>query len=622
MCGIGGYWGEGDKKTLLGMTEALSRRGPDDHGTWQQGKFGLAHTRLSIIDLSEAGHQPMESSTGRTVIVFNGEIYNYRELKRELESTYAFRGESDTEVILALFEERGAKAFELLNGMFAFALWDREAEVLYLVRDRLGKKPLYWGLFGGTLIFGSELKALMRHEKFKKELDPHALQLYLTYECVPTPYSIFKNVRKVHAGGYVAFSQNLIPREELYWTRPQESLDIPFSEALSLLDEKLSRAVEQRLISDVPLGVFLSGGIDSSTIAYYAQKASAAPVKTFSIGFTDKDFDESEYAKRVARALGVAHTMEFFSPSRCIELIPEVFAYIDEPLADTSALPTYLLSSFTKQHVSVALGGDGADELFAGYPTFQAEALLRVYTSIPALLRRAFEALVKVLPVSHSYFSLDFRLKKFIEGVDTPAPYRHQEWLAAFTEEGARSLVRQELRASWHGSPYAHLDQFFRRGTSRGEFLNDVLWSYLRTYCMDEVLAKVDRTSMAHGLEVRAPFLDHTVVEFVQNLPYRYKFHALSGKRILKRLMEGKLPREILRRRKQGFAVPLGRWLRSELKPLSHELLSKQALEKSGCFDYTNVRRLLEEHEEGHKDHRKKLWTLMVFQLWFNAWAR
>ena len=622
MCGIGGFYGDGDEATLAGMVEALSRRGPDDQGTWCKGKVGLAHTRLSIIDLTHAGHQPMTSASGKTSIVFNGEIYNFRELRRGLRECYRFQSSTDTEVILALYEKEGTKAFAALNGMFAFALYDHGTGSLFLVRDRTGKKPLYWGVFNGTLIFGSELKALMQHKKFKKEIDPFALELYLTYECVPTPYSVFKGVRKVQAGGYVEFSPGKEPREEPYWELPREGSRVSFPDALAELDRVLAAAVERRLVSDVPLGVFLSGGIDSSTIAYYARQAVGTSLKTFSIGFTDRDFDESGYARDVANRLGVEHTMEYFSPSRCIELIPEIFAYVDEPLADASALPTYLLSSFTKRHVSVALGGDGADELFAGYPTFQAEALLGVYRALPAWLRKPLEAAVRALPVSHTYFSLDFKLKKFIEGIGVPARYRHQHWLAAFAEDEARTVASRELRVHWQGGAYAHLDQFFRDGVSRDGFSNDILWSYLRTYCMDHVMAKVDRTSMAHALEVRAPFLDHEVVELVSSMPYSYKFRHFGGKYILKKLMRGKLPSRILTRRKQGFAVPLGRWLRAELRPLVEETLSRKAIEESGFFEPREVTRLVGEHQALRADHRKKLWALIVFQLWYKKWAR
>ena len=619
MCGIGGFWGEGDATTLERMTTALARRGPDDCGTHVEERLGLAHTRLAIIDLSKGGHQPMTSATGNTTIVFNGEIYNYRELKKQV-SGYAFRSESDTEVILAIFEHEGPKSFERLNGMFAFALFDHRSQKLYLVRDAMGKKPLYWAIFDGTLIFGSELKALMQHEKFKKEIDPAAVRMYLTYECVPTPYSIFKGVKKLEAGGYVKFCPTEGSHENVYWNPTRETNRISFDEAKDELDARLRMAVERRLIADVPLGIFLSGGIDSSTIAWYAQNVSQAPIKTFSIGFTDKDFDESTYATMVAQHIGVEHTMEFFSAERCIDLIPEVYAYLDEPIADASALPTYLLSAFTRKYVTVALGGDGADELFAGYPTFQAEKIFELYRRVPQALRAGIlEPLIHSLPVRHSYFSLDFRLKKFLEGVHAPPRYRHQHWLGAFSDEEATTLLKKELGETH--SPYEHLDQFFRDHSNKGEFLNDILWSYLRTYCMDQVLAKVDRMSMAHGLEVRAPFLDAEVVTFVQNLPYEYKFKGLTGKYILKKLMHGRLPSGILNRRKRGFAIPVGRWLQSELRPLMREILSKERLAKSGFFESAIVERLMDEHERGLADHRKKLWTLLVFQLWYDKWA-
>jgi asparagine synthase (glutamine-hydrolysing) len=598
------------------MCGVLRRRGPDDRGVWQGKRVGFAHTRLSIIDLSDGGHQPMR--TGHTSIVFNGEIYNYKELKKEVRS-YSFQSESDTEVILALFEQEGVRAFDRLRGMFAFALYDARDASLYLVRDRLGKKPLYWGFFDGTLLFGSELKALMQHSAFKKEIDPEAVRMYLTYECVPTPFSIFKGVRKVRPGGYVIFSGGEGAREELYWTLPHEPSRLSFDEARLELDGKLADACSSRLVSDVPLGVFLSGGIDSSTVAYYAARASRESLKTFSIRFTDADFDESPYAEMVAKTLGVEHATESFSASRCIELIPDVFSYLDEPLADASALPTYLLSSFAKQHVSVVLGGDGADELFAGYQTFQADRFLRYYAKLPRTLRSLVEPIVRALPVSHKYFSLDFMLKRFIGGVSVPPRYRHQHWLSGFSESDA-GVLRRDFQTGTR-APYAHLDQFFD-GRPAGEFQNDVLWSYLRTYCMDHVLVKVDRMSMAHALEVRAPFLDHSLVTFVQNLPYDFKFRGLTGKYILKRLMRGRLPRAVVHRRKRGFAIPLGRWLQKELKPLSRELLSRDSLAQSGFFDPSAVETLLAEHEEGYQDHRKKLWTLMAFQLWYNRWAR
>lgn len=622
MCGIAGFVGTGDKDTLERMSIALARRGPDDRGIFLGKGFGFAHTRLSIIDLSDGGHQPMESGSGRTSIVFNGEIYNYRDLKEKLRGSYSFKSESDTEVILALYERDGVAAFSKLAGMFAFALFDHEKNELVLVRDRMGKKPLYYTLIDGTLIFGSELKALMQHPIFKKEIDPEALRHYLVYECVPTPRSIFNGVKKVEAGGYLSFTKGVM-RGSLYWNIPRRTVDMSILDAMQVLDTKIADAVKSRLVSDVPLGVFLSGGLDSSTVAYYAREAVGSDLETFSVGFTDPDFDESEYARTVARELGVRHTEEKFSPEKCIELIPEVFSYLDEPIADPSALPTCLLSAFAKKHVSVALGGDGADELFAGYPTFQAEALVRTYEMIPKALRNSLiEPLVRSLPVNHTYFSLDFKLKKFIEGVDVSSRYRHQQWLSAFTPEESLAMLSPDMKEAAGGSPYTHLDQFFRGDGAHETFMNDVLLSYLRTYCMDEVMVKVDRMSMAHGLEVRSPFLDHTVVEFVLNLPYDFKFRHMKGKYILKEMMRGRLPDRIIDRRKKGFAVPVGRWLLAKLKPLAHDLLSKEAIEKSGVFDPKWAGQLLAEHESGVADHRKKLWTLMAFQLWYRNWAR
>ena len=606
MCGIGGFVGAGDEGTLGKMTAALARRGPDDHGSYLKGSVGLAHTRLSIIDLSASGHQPMESTTGHTIITFNGEIYNFGELRRDIEAHggYRFKSNTDTEVILALYERYGVEAFSRLNGMFAFALWDAREKSLILVRDRLGKKPLYWGVFGDTLIFGSELKSLMCHPDFKKEIDPWAVQLYLTYEYVPTPLSIFKGVRKLSPGSYLVYKRGAKPAEKCFWNITRSQSNLSFDEALRQLDHLLEASVARRLVSDVPLGVFLSGGLDSSTIAYYAGRVSKEQVKTFSIGFTNSDFDESAYATEVARALGVSHTTEHFSPERCMDLIPEVFSYLDEPIADSSLMPTYLLSQFTRKHVTVALAGDGSDELLAGYPTFKAEALVNYYKHIPETLRRQLiEPIIQALPVRHSYFSFDFKLKRFLEGVETDPRHRHQRWLGAFSDIEARELLD---RGGTQPSPYEHLNAFFPTQSSREEFLNDLLWSYARTYLMDEVLVKVDRASMAHGLEVRAPFLDYTLVEFLQSLPYHYKFHRGTGKYILKRLMEDKLSRNIVYRKKQGFAVPLGRWLKKELKPLSDELLGRRAIEKSGFFDAEKEAKVKSAHAQGARDKRTK----------------
>lgn len=612
MCGIAGFLGQGDDAMLSQMCATLARRGPDDHGTYVSGAVGLSQARLSIIDLSEGGHQPMKSGSGRTVITYNGEIYNYRELKQELAGSYAFKSESDTEVILALYEAYGEAGFSKLDGMFAIALYDSVQEALYLVRDRLGKKPLYWGIHNGTLLFASELKALMRHESFRKEIDRAALEMYVAYEYIPTPHTIFKNTYKVPPASYVRYVRGTEPVTREYWSLPKNTSADSYGEAIEKTDTLLARAVEKRLVSDVPLGVFLSGGIDSSTVAYYA--AQAGETRTFSIGFDEPDFDESAHARTVAEALGTVHTEEIFSASRCMELVSEVFSYLDEPIADASILPTYLLAGFTRQHVTVALGGDGGDEVFAGYPTFQAEQFVGAYNAIPTALRRAvIEPAINALPTRESYMSIDFRLKKFLDGASAPVHERHQKWLGAFVDTHERSHLLSNPASDVFAPVKAYVDALPDSG-------NGILWSYVRTYLMDEVLVKADRASMAHGLEVRAPLLDTALLEYVFSLPYSYKFKGGTGKRLLKSVMHGKLPQSIIDRKKKGFGIPLSRWLRYDMNALMHELLSSAALKKSDVFSGPAVQRLIDEHESGTRDNRKKLWTLMVFQMWHNAW--
>ncbi|MBI2030855.1 asparagine synthase (glutamine-hydrolyzing) [Candidatus Kaiserbacteria bacterium] len=625
MCGIAGFAGkESDPSVLRAMADSLARRGPDAFGVWhsKDGHVGLAHTRLAIIDLTDAGAQPMHDASGRYVITFNGEIYNFKALRQELERSYPFKGHSDTEVILAAYTAWGVEAFKRVDGMFAIALYDAHTGELVLARDRMGKKPLYWTLADGVFLFGSELKALMAHPAFRREIDPESVNLFLAYEYVPTPHSIFKGVQKLSPGSFLRYTKGAQPKEEVFWQPPTQRSDMSFEEASQTLDKLLEKSVEQRLVADVPVGVFLSGGIDSSTVAYYAARTLGRRLKTFSIsvGFSGSDQGEAGYAAAVAQALGVDLSVEQFSEKECLDLIPEVFAYVDEPLADASILPTYLLSGFTRKHVTVALGGDGADELFAGYPTFDAENLARIYTRLPRIARQQIiEPLIRKLPVSHSYLSLDFKLKKFLDGVSADPRYRHQRWLGAFGPEDIREVLTPAYRTSGF-SPYTMLDQYFTGEKEYDTYMNEVLWSYARTYLMDQVLVKVDRASMAHGLEVRAPFLDREMVEFAFSLPYSYKHHGFTGKYLLKKLMAEKLPKAVIQRPKRGFGIPIGRWLQKELTPLSHELLSRQSLEKSGIFDWRVAERLLDEHESGVRDHHKKLWTLLAFQLWYDTW--
>jgi len=620
MCGIAGFAGNGDRTTLEKMAGTLARRGPDDHGVYHDGHVGLTNTRLSVIDLSPLGHQPMENDSGDVIVVFNGEIYNFKELRAELEKTgrYRFRSHSDTEVLLHLYEEYGEDSFKQLRGMFAIALYDRRRAKLLLVRDHLGKKPLYWGIFQGTLVFGSELKALMCHPLWRGHLDRQALNLYLVFESVPTPWSMFEGVRKVPPASFLVFKNGAVDKIVEFWRpTPQAQTEIDFESAKTRLDTALTRSVGARLVADVPVGVFLSGGLDSSTVAYYAKLQ--GPVNTFSIGFDEASFDETKEATAVARFLGTDHASEVFSVRKCAQTIPEVADYLDEPNADPSILPTYLLSAFTRKTVTVALGGDGADELFAGYPTFRAESFHRFYSMIPKILRTAIiEPLIRRMPASHSYMSLDFRLKKFLDGSDSPDRYRHQHWMGAFRDDERAAVLTDEYLVE-SPSPYAPIDTYWE--TPGGDFSRRLLFTYLRTYLMDQVMTKVDRASMANSLEARSPFLDVGVVDLALGLPYEFKYRKFTDKRILRSLMRGKLPPSVTERKKKGFGVPLGRWLQRELKPLCEELLSASNIGRSRIFNYAYVERLKQQHFSSSHDHRKKLWTLMVFMLWHERWC-
>ena len=616
VCGIAGYVGQGDQETLRRMIAAIKYRGPDDRGVFVRGDTGLAHARLSIIDLSEQGHQPMFSEDKTVAIVFNGEIYNFQELKKDLLKLgkYNFRSKTDTEVIIYLYQEYGERCFEKLNGMFAIAIYDARYNKLVLARDRMGKKPLYWGIFNSTFIFGSELKALMQHPEFRKELNLESLNKYLQYEYVPTPNSIFKNIYKLEPASYLVYENNKI-RKEKFWEMSFKSR-MNDSRLLSSLDTMLEKSVKARLSSDVPLGIFLSGGLDSSTIAYYAQKNSNSKIKTFFIGFEEKSFDESDYANKVSQFLGTEHYSQILTQKDSLGIMPYTLENIDEPLADASIIPTYLLAKFTREKVTVALSGDGGDELFAGYPTFQADVLADIYRKVPEFIRKnLLEKFIQDLPISDKNFSLDFKLKKFIEGATLARPHRHQVWLGSFNREERRKLFKREV---WQDlerkNEFEETDRYLSE-------IPSILYLYLRTYLMDNILVKADRASMLNSLEVRSPLLDYQVVDFVNSLPYDFKIRGWTGKYILKKLMADKLPKDIVSRPKKGFGIPLSYWLRHDLKSFCNEVLSEQNIGNVGLFNFEYVSKLKQEHFSLKRNNRKLLWTLMIFQIWHNKWA-
>jgi asparagine synthase (glutamine-hydrolysing) len=621
MCGITGFVGTGRENDVERMVASIRHRGPDDKGVYCAEGVGLGHARLAIVDLTPSGHQPMWNRAHTVGIVFNGEIYNFLELKKTLVAEgRVFVGTGDTEVIVALYEKYGEQCFAHLEGMFAIALYDRSKKKLLLARDRMGKKPLYVGVWTETLVFGSEPKALLAHPLVKKELNMSALNAYFALDYVPTPLSIWKGIEKLEPGTFLGYEGGVV-RKEQFWNTDFQETSMSEQDALIELDRRLSDAVSSRLVSDVPLGIFLSGGLDSSTVAYYAARAkqgAGEKIHTFSIGFAEASFDESQYAAAVAKHLDTVHHHQMLSAEDSLEVIPDIFSSLDEPMADASIIPTYLLSRFTKEHVTVALGGDGGDELFAGYPTFQAERMMRAYHMIPEVLRRGvFAPAIAHMPASLGNFSLEFKLKKFLEGAEEGNMVRrHMRWVGTFDEnERSRLFGPEAWRDLWDENVYAEAERAMAASNSEDE-RNKLLFAYQRSYMMDEVLVKVDRASMLASLETRAPFLDRTVVEFANRLPYRYKLHGMTTKYLLKKVMEGKLPHDIIHRQKKGFGAPVASWLRGPLKAWAEEMLADESSGKEELIDLVYPRKLFVGHLSGKANYHKKLWNILIFLEW------
>lgn len=630
MCGITGWANldshapptDGARDLLHAMCERMLHRGPDSEGLFVTTGAALGMRRLAIIDLI-TGEQPSFSEDKSVAVILNGEIYNYRELRSSLEKRgHSFRSASDTEVLPHLYEEYGDQMVRELNGMFAFALWDSKRRRLLIARDRFGEKPLYWGVFDNTLIFASEPKVLLAHPAIRPALNLQALRQYLSFDYVPAPLSIYDGINKLPAAHKLTLEKGQVKVESYWRLNYQTAQPVPSEhEAAEQLRELLADAVRMRLVSDVPLGVLLSGGVDSSTVAALAVRASSEAVKTFSISFAEASFDESAYARGVAKYLGTDHHEERLSANLAANLVSEIGSWMDEPFSDPSLVPTYLLSRFTRKHVTVALGGDGGDELFAGYPMYAGHRWAEVYKRVPQALRSSIvEPLVGLLPVKTKNLSFDYKARRFVTGAKYDAVARHHIWFGSFTPEQQEQLLTPEALAASDGDIYADARHI------AGECDNDEVVTQMqsvdtRLYLAEDILTKVDRASMAVSLEVRAPFLDPRVAEFAASLPCNYKLRRLQTKYILKKAVQDLLPSFVTRRGKKGFGVPVAEWLKVKLRPLARDLLSPERVRRAGVFNANYIAKLQDEHERGVANHRKLLWTLLMFELWHESFV-
>lgn len=627
MCGISGKLHFNldhpiDPALIARMNGTLLHRGPDAEGIWTHGPIGLSQRRLAIVDLSPTGHQPMSNEDGTVWITYNGEIYNHPELRPELEKRgHHYRGTSDTETILHLYEEYGRDCVKHLRGMFALALWDERKQSLLLARDRFGKKPLVYAETADGLVFASELKALLQDESVSRELDETALHHYLSFGFIPAPQSAFRQIRKLPPA-HTLFWQDGKLTIERYWSLPfAPKLHLSEEEAAEQTLSLLREAVRVRLMSDVPLGAFLSGGIDSSAVVALMAEAMSEPVKTFSIGFDDESFDETPFARQVAQTFATDHH-EFRVKADAVGVLPELVWGYGEPFADSSALPSYYVAKMTRQHVTVALNGDGGDELFAGYERYVAESLSSRYASLPGWLRTGvLTPIAQALPEPAGRKNPVRRLKNFVLAQNAPAERRYLRWLTLID-----NAAKQQLYTPGFAERMAAVDSLARlqlpsNSAAALDGLDRLLQTDIATYLPDDLLVKVDITTMLHSLEGRSPFLDHHLAEFAARLPAHYKLRGRTGKYILRRALAPILPPNILHRDKRGFAVPIDRWFRQELRTAIYQVLLDPRTLARGLFRPEAIKTMLDEHAGGRVNHRYRLWTLLMLELWFRTYV-
>ena len=624
MCGIAGIVTRGGKparETVRAMCDVIVHRGPDGEGLHVANGVGLGMRRLAIIDLT-TGDQPVSNETGAIKVVFNGEIYNYRELRADLIAKgHTFRSVGDSEVIPHLYEEYGLDFINRLNGMFAIALWDGMKRRLLLTRDRVGIKPLYYSERNGNLYFGSEVKCILAADGSARETNPTGVDQLLTFEYTASPVTLFKDVHKLPPGGWLTWTEGEV-RKGIYWSPPAQVE--PFKGTVPELAEQLrhtvTEAVRRQLVSDVPLGAFLSGGIDSSILVAAMREVSPQPPMTFSVGFGDATYSELQYADLVARHCNTQHHREVLTPDY-LSTLPDVVKQLDQPIADFSVFPTLLVSRMARKHVTVALGGDGGDELFGGYDTYVADHYASSSIDwLPRPLRAALERFARVMPLGQGKRGVANQVRRFLEGAALPARWQHMRWAMFLSNDARARLYKPEFRAQV-GEQAGQLVSSLLEGPDRDRLTKQIRCD-MRLYLPENILPKVDLMSMATSLEARVPYLDNDVIDLALSIPADLKVRGGVRKWILKKAFEGRLPEQILSRGKEGFSMPMKNWLNGAWNPLMHELLSDSSLTEEGIFDARYISQLMKEHETGTQNHSHTLWALMVYHLWRDRYAR
>ncbi len=622
MCGITGYIANNgqavDRSIIERMNAAIEHRGPDDDGFFVDEHAALGMRRLSIIDVA-GGKQPIHNRDRTKWIVFNGEIYNFQEIRDDLEQRgHEFYTRSDTEVIIHLFDEYGPACVDRLRGMFAIAIWDTVEKTLFLARDRVGKKPLLYSLqSNGDLVFGSEFRALLAHPSVSREVDLAAIDSYLSYLCVPAPQTAFKSIRKLEPGHWLLWKNGEIETHRYWLPDFSKKISITQKEAIDETTRLVREATKMRLISEVPLGAFLSGGVDSSIVVALMAEESDKPVKTFSIGFDEQDFSELKYAKRVAEHVGAEYN-EFIVRPNALEVLPILVEHYGEPYADSSAIPTYYVAKETRKHVTVALNGDGGDESFAGYERYAAMKLAERYQRIPAIFRKPIiEKAIGMLPSSELTRSRIRDVKRFIKAAELSKTNRYFRWVTAFDQAGKEEIYTDQFAAEVAGRKASQfLDDWFTQANG-SSILDAALLTDQMTYLPNDLLVKVDIATMANSLEARSPFLDHKVIEFAASLPPGMKMRGYQTKSLLKKVAARLVPKEVVYRRKMGFGVPIGKWFRGEMKEFLMEILLSERSLTRGIVKPDVIKRFVVEHTSGERDHSFQLWAFLMLELWF-----